>query len=185
MTVVLGTSGDTTGSVVAAWTSAAQVTAALNVATNSNQGAMSVAEYNQLQDAATKLNGPAASEASMVAYSAVIDLTITGTYAVVLPAAIRAKVVSAVWEIRSTNTVSVAPTFSIGSNSASFNDIAASQTPAGFTTQAVETQLTSTLINPIPVKDLTTSGIKVIVTGGATATALTARLIVEYAPLPV
>jgi hypothetical protein len=126
----------------------------------------------------------------LVAYSDVIDLVggPTGAYVVLPPTAARLFTIFYGWELKTVGgTRSVAPTFSAGSNSTSFNNLFASQTVAAFTSQAAETVVLPTLIGPIPTVDLTTSGLNVNVTALATGATpvLTARLVIQFQLLPV
>jgi hypothetical protein len=118
--------------------------------------------------------------------SAIIDLTAAAaTYVIIPPTVARFRAVSIQWEIKTTNTVTVAPTYSVGTNAASFNNVVASVTPAAFTTQAAETAITLTVAAPVQVADMTASGLVLNVTNPATATALTARITVAYGLAPV
>lgn len=121
------------------------------------------------------------------AFTQVIDLTATGTYTIIPPTPARlGLVLDLAWEIKSVNACSVSPTYSVGSNSPNFNNKNVSQTAAGFTTQAAETRVANTSsVAPVPVLDLSTDGLKVNVTGGATATALTARYGIAFYLLPL
>ncbi len=158
---------------------ATQLTALVNPATPSLPGAMTAAQFSSLAGSqASKLQG-----VCFAAYSDVIDLTITGTY-VVLPAMpFRLVLARSIFEIKTVTACSVSPTLAVGSNSASFNNLTAAGTFGAFTTGAAETIVSiSVTANAI---DLTASGLQINVSGGATATALTARYGVTYMLLPV
>jgi hypothetical protein len=123
--------------------------------------------------------------ALQVCYSDIIDLTTTGVYVIIPPIAARmGRIVTAQFEIKTITSSTVSPTLSLGTNSASFNNAAASQTVAGLTTGAAESLQSITGATNSNL-DLTTSGLQLNVTGGATATALTARLIATYYLVPV
>lgn len=161
----------------------ADITLALTASSASVPGSMSAANF-------AKLNGPTTVAVAQASYSAVIDLATTGVY-VLLPAiAARFRPIAFSWELESVGgTRSVAPTFSIGSNSASFDNAFASQAgAAGLLTQAAHTGgLAITQVSPNPLVDLTTSGLQLNVTAGMTGVApvCTARVLFLYQLIPV
>lgn len=160
---------------------ATQLTALINPATGSLPGAMSAAQFSALSGLqASKLPG-----ACQVAYSDVIDFTTTGTY-LVIPAIAARLVVDLIWfELKTTTGASVAPTYSMGTDGGVSN-VEASQTVSTFASQAAETIITNgVLVLPRPVLDMTSSGLSIKVTNGATATAMTGRVLVLYMLLPV
>lgn len=117
-------------------------------------------------------------------YSDIIDLTAVATYVLLPPTPARIILFSAAWEIKATNTASVSPTYSMGTNSSSFNNVAASQTTAGIHTAVAEgLAFVGSTVNAAV--DLTGSGLILNITGGATATALTARIYGLYNLVPV
>ncbi len=121
-------------------------------------------------------------------YTATIDLTTTGIYTVLPATPSRLRIIQSVWEIKTTGGVlSAAPIFSAGTNSASFDNAYASQTGSQLITQAAETGVNPTSVNPGVFVDLTASGFKVNVTTGATGTlpVLTARWLVYGLLVPV
>ncbi len=119
-------------------------------------------------------------------YSPVIDFTAAAaSYEIIPPMPARIRSLLTIVELKSTTTPTVAPTLSVGSNSTSFNDFCASQTPAAFTTQAAETWLSLTTAAPQPSADLSVSGVRVKVTGAASAAALTGRVLMTVSFLPL
>lgn len=120
--------------------------------------------------------------------SPVIDLVggaVPTNYQVIPPMPFRlGPFFSGFWEIVTTNTCTVSPTFQIGINS-SFNDLYASQTQAGFTTGVAYTRVTPTAASPFILGDLTANGMSVRITVAATATALTARFTWVSSLVPV
>ena len=121
------------------------------------------------------------------AYSDIIDLTTTGTYVIVQPTPNRIRIIQSAWEIKTTGgTISTNPTYSGGSNDASYDNYYASQTTTGFTTGAAETIIAPAAISPNPYVDLTTSGFKVKVTVAATGSSpvLTVRFFLYGLLLP-
>jgi hypothetical protein len=121
-------------------------------------------------------------------FSDPIDLTATGTYVVIPAMSSRLRIVQSLWEIKTKGgTVSVNPTYQAGTDSPNYSNYYASQTTAGFTTQAVETIVAPTAVVPNLIVDLTASGLKVKVTAGATGTnpVLTARFITYGFLVPV
>lgn len=118
---------------------------------------------------------------------ATIDLTITGQHTLVPPTPGRIVYVTGVqWIVKTATAVTVSPTYSIGTNSPNFNNRNVSGVTAGFTT-AVAQQILSATASVVPTlaQDLTTSGLVVNVTVGATATALVAQLVTSYIVVPV
>jgi hypothetical protein len=84
---------------------------------------------------------------------------------------------SALFEILTTDTCTVAPTLSIGTDSPAFANIYTAQTTAAWTTGVQYGRVSpATTASPLLFQDLSTSGLKLRVSVGATATALTARL---------
>lgn len=123
-------------------------------------------------------------------YTSDVDLlTFTGLMVVMPPLPYRVRIISQFWEIRSkSGTISTNPTYSVGSNDSSYNDYCASQTTAGFTTQANETIIGPTNVNPGVTNSIAASGYKVNVTVAATGSStpvLTARFVVLIALLPI
>lgn len=119
----------------------------------------------------------------MVAFEAAVevDLKVAPQDILVVPRMdrrIRALQVSC-W-ITATNTVTVAPTLSAGTNAPNYNNQATAAAPAGFTTQTVDTTVfLATAAGagfPSPIHDLSAGGIFVRVSGAATATTLKVRL---------
>lgn len=114
-------------------------------------------------------------------FSQVVNLFATpAAYQVIPPTPARLWLNAAKWEIKTTaGTISTSPTFQGGSDSASVPvNLMASQTAAGFTTQAAETLVGVTTASPLTAIDLTTNGLVIAVTTAATGTgspALTAR----------
>jgi hypothetical protein len=83
-----------------------------------------------------------------------------------------------VW-IKTSTLCTVAPTLSAGVNGPNYDNQANAATPAGFTSQAVNTTIfLATAALNAPILDLSADGLHVHVTVGATATALTGRLAV-------
>jgi hypothetical protein len=113
-----------------------------------------------------------------VVYTAAIDLTTTGTYQVLPAMPYRLDRSTMTWEIESkSGTVSVNPTWQVGSNN-SIDDICPSQTPTGFTTGAIHAIVAApTSFGTNLMYDLTTNGVRIQVTAGATGVTpvLTAR----------
>ncbi|HET7485831.1 MAG TPA: hypothetical protein VFJ64_10725 [Solirubrobacterales bacterium] len=125
-----------------------------------------------------------------VGYTQVVDLTTTGTYSIIPATPGRVRAIATVWELKTVGgTRSVAPTLSIGTNSLNYNDFAASQAgSAQLLTQAAETWAGAiTQISPAPALDISTNGLVLNVTAGATGAGivLTARLAIWYALFPV
>jgi hypothetical protein len=120
-------------------------------------------------------------------YSDVIDFGAGGVVTPIIPPTPgRITSVQILFEIKTRNTPTVSPTFQIGANSPNYNDVCASQTQALFlTTTAEGGAVSATKINPSPFIDLTTNGLKLNITVGATATALTGRCFALFGVLPV
>jgi hypothetical protein len=121
-------------------------------------------------------------------YTAPIDLTVTGTYQVIPPVAKRFDRNTTAWEIKTkSGTISTNPTWQVGANAA-VDNLLPSQTPTGFTTNAVETSTAAatSFVTPTPFVDLTTNGLRIQVTVAATGTnpVLTARFRILGALLP-
>jgi hypothetical protein len=116
--------------------------------------------------------------ATFAFYSAIIDLTTTaGLVAIIPPMPLRLRNVVIGIEIKTSGgTLSVSPTFSLGTD-ATASDMSASQTSATIITQAAETIVSPTTIAPAPVPNLTTNGYRVNVTAPCTGSSpvLTAR----------
>lgn len=103
------------------------------------------------------------------------------TYTIVSPVGLKvpAGVATIIAITAKDGTVTVAPTLQLGTN-AGINDIAASQTPGGFVSQAAGTRLSLTSPSPINSLDLTTNGIRLQITAAATlgtATQLKGRVL--------
>lgn len=159
--------------------STVQPTARLPLATTASAGLMSAVQ-------AAFLFGVGSNTAVLgYFYSAVLDLTQTGLYVIVAPTSGRFRLSSSVWNIVTSTSVSVAPTMSVGSDNPSYINYHSSQTPAGFTTATATQPVALNVNNPNNFNDITTNGIKVSITAGATATALTARLFMLGSIVPL
>ncbi len=159
-------------------------TLAISPASTGNAGSLAGVDFDKLATI------PAGIALAAFIYSATVDLTTTGVYVLIPPTAARLRVTAAIWELKAVGgTRSVAPTFSIGGNSPNYDNNNASQAgAAGMLTQAAETAVTGpTGINPNPFVDLTTNGLKLNVTAGATGAGivLTARLLIIGGFVPV
>jgi hypothetical protein len=128
-------------------------------------------------------------QASGVWYTEVIDLVTTGTYNLVPPMGYRFDRGLTAWQIVSTGgTIATSPTYSVGSNASSYNDYLAAQTSAGFTTQAANTFISpGSFATPAPAKDISASGLKVVISIGATGTSpvLTGRFRIVGSLIPL
>jgi len=117
-----------------------------------------------------------------------IDLTAPAAdYEVIPPTPMRLIALTQQWEIKTTGgVIAVAPTVSLGSN-ATFDNLSASQTKAGFITQPAETAVPLSFVAPLIYADLTLYGLKVRVTAPATGTSpvLTARVVFSYITVPL
>lgn len=132
---------------------------------------------------------------TMEAYTDVIDLTTTGVYVVLPPIAGRlgrpgAAVGPGAWHIVAVGgTRSVAPTFSAGSNDATYDNVYASAVGSALLlSQAAATVVTAgSAVSPFPTVDMTASGFKVNVTAAATGAGivLTARFVMTFTIVPV
>ncbi len=132
-------------------------------------------------------NAVAVSGGQMVTFfSPVIDFTAApASYEIIPPTPARIRSVLTIIELKATTSPTVSATLSIGSNSASFNNFCASQTPATLISQATETWVSLTTAAPQPSADLTISGVRVNVTGSASATVLTGRVLMMVSFLPL
>lgn len=117
--------------------------------------------------------------------SDVIDLKTTGDYEIIAPVGLRFAAFFVSVDIVESVACTVAPTLSVGSNASAYNDTAASATPAAFTTQAANSRVSLATVNPLSWVDLTANGLRAKVTGAATATTLTARILAWGIPVPV
>lgn len=150
--------------------------ASTSAATPSAPGLMSAAQAAGLQGGGV----PGAFWAS-----AVIDLTAApATYQVISACPYRLFRSLGFWEIKSTSGASVGPTWSGGSD-AGVSNLLPSQTTAALASQAAETLVAVTSVNPVIFADLTANGLSVKITNAATATGLTARFIMFGALVPV
>ncbi len=116
--------------------------------------------------------------------SAIIDLTTTGTYNVIGPTPMRFLNIQCRLEVKTSTSSTVSPTLQGGTDAGASN-LFASQSVAGLVGAAVESTFSLLPINPLPAVDLTANGFSLKVTAGATATALTARLILTGMLAPV
>lgn len=116
-------------------------------------------------------------------YTGVIDLTQTGIVTIIPPTPLRFRQLAISFEIKTTTGASVSPTFQVGADSA-ISNYAASQTVAGLASGAAESIQSAAGATPAA-QDLTTNGMRISVTAGATATALTARVFTYGILLPV
>lgn len=159
------------------------VSAPTSPASSTTNGLMTAAQFSALAG----LQASKSPGAVQVAFTDVIDLVggTLGAYVIIPPTPARLIPLSKFWEIKTTTGASVGPTYSIGSNSSSFNNICASQTTATLASQAAETLLSPASISPVPAVDLTASGLQLNFTVAATATALTARLGLAYMLFPL
>jgi hypothetical protein len=123
-------------------------------------------------------------------YSAIIDCFASPATYQIIPAGVpfRMRLIQPFWEIKTRAvTISTSPTFAAGAN-ATFDDYVASQTQAGFTSQAAETTISPTQASPNPTTDLTTNGFAVKIITAATGTgspALTARFCIGAVLIPI
>lgn len=123
-------------------------------------------------------------------FSVEIDLTAAAaTYEVLPPKGFRYSRNATVFQIvQKDGTVTVAPTFSAGTNAPNYDNYHQSQTPAGFTTQAAQTVVGVASVAASPTDDLTSNGFRVNITNPATlgtATVLTGRMVTLGTFLPV
>ncbi len=154
------------------------------IATANSAGLLSANDFVKLSTI------PVGASVAVMPYSAVIDLTTTGTY-VIMPAMtgrLRMMIASA-WLIESTGgTLSGGAVFSIGTNTPNFDNLYASQgTPAALLTQVANTYVVAgTSISPLPAPSTTADGIKIKVTTAVTGTlpVLTVRLLVQAGIMP-
>lgn len=116
-------------------------------------------------------------------YTGVIDLTQTGIVTIIPPTPLRFRQLAISFEIKTTTGASVSPTFQVGADSG-ISNYAASQTVAGLASGAAESIQTAAGV-AAAAQDLTTNGMRISVTAGATATALTARVFTYGILLPV
>lgn len=149
----------------------------LKLATALKAGTMSASDFDKLASAITGMG------LNSFALSAEINFaTAAGVGVIVPPTAIKLSSGGGgvILLTAKDGTVTVAPTLQIGTNAA-INDLNGSQTPAGFTTQAVDTRIVLTTPSPVGANlSLATNGIRYNVTAGATlgtATVLRGRIL--------
>lgn len=124
---------------------------------------------------------------SLTVYTPIIDMTApAASYALMPPTALRIRAVSAYWEIKTTNTVSVAPICSVGTDAGESNLYASPAGPSGSWTANPAESCVLPAAPAVPVlADMTANGILVKVITPATAVALTARLAIVCSFVPV